>query len=594
MKKMKKSISILLIIVLLAASFAGCAHAPQETQGSVSAEPSAAVSSEPEQSAAGEESRLTNETLPLYYLAKETQDEIPLYYADGQTDIPYISIDTAVEILTQVFQTVVEDTKYNITVENSDGTVQLERENGSAVEFDFNENSITYDDFNGFFQKSYASTGLDVIALKGVNENGEPEYLERPAASFQRQGLPIGVNLTDYSIDMIYEDGTGYLPLQTFSDLFAAQAGVNILYNGKMVAVIAGGNLGDLEELYYSAPTGKRSEVLAEFSYNELCLALEMNYGLKESHNIESFDKLFIQTGLDDELKSEDPVTADQAIATLCMGYFADMHSGLQKPSYYAGKDAKTLPESMSISWIDSISNMQRYDAARKQFYPDGAPAYEEIGNTAYVTFDSFLIPTTVDYYETPATAEAEDTIGIIMYAHSQIMRENSPVENVVIDLSNNGGGQADAAVYVMGWFLGTCTLNIDDTLTEAQASTLYRIDANGDRVFDENDTVASKNLYCIISPNSFSCGNLVPSAFKNSGTVTLLGETSGGGACVVQHLTTADGTILQVSGRERISTLSNGSYYSVDQGVEPDFVITRIENFYDREKLTEYISSLY
>lgn len=591
---MKKNIAILLVIVLLAGSLMGCVHAPQETQGSVSAEPSAAVSSEPAASAAGEESRLTSKMLPLYYFSQASQVEVPLYYVDGQTDIPYIPIDAAVEMLTYICRDVLQDTEYKITAENSDGAVQLERENGSAVELDFNKNSIIYGDFNGFFQKSFSATALDIVSIKGVNGNGEPEYIDRPAASFQRQGLPISVDLTEHGINMIYEDGTGYLPLQTFSDLFVAQTGVNILYNGQMAAVIAGGNLGDLEDIYYSAPTGKRSKELAEFSYNELCLALEMNYGLKESHNIESFDKLFIQTGLDDELKGEDPAVADRAIATLCMGYFADMHSGLLKPSYYAGKDTKTLPESMSTSLIDSIGNMQRYDGVRKRFYPDGTPTYEEIGNTAYVTFDSFSLPTTVDYYETPATAEAEDTIGIIMYAHSQIMRENSPVENVVIDLSNNGGGQADAAVYVMGWFLGTCTLNIDDTLTEAQASTRYQIDANGDRVFDENDTVASKNLYCIISPNSFSCGNLVPSAFKNSGTVTLLGEASGGGACVVQELTTADGTILQVSGRKRISTLSNGSYYDVDQGVEPDFVITRIENFYDRKNLTEYISSLY
>lgn len=38
-----------------------------------------------------------------------------------------------------------------------------------------------------------------------------------------------------------------------------------------------------------------------------------------------------------------------------------------------------------------------------------------------------------------------------------------------------------------------------------------YYADVNGDRVFDERDSIASLNRYCLISPVSFSCGNLCP-----------------------------------------------------------------------------------
>ena len=121
-----------------------------------------------------------------------------------------------------------------------------------------------------------------------------------------------------------------------------------------------------------------------------------------------------------------------------------------------------------------------------------------------------------------------------------------------------------------------------------------YQIDVNGDRAFDESDSIAHLNRYCVISPVSFSCGNLVPSVFKNSGEVTLLGRRSGGGACVVQPLTTADGTFWQVSGKQRLSTLSNGSFYNVDQGVDPDVVIDKLEHFYDREAMTDYLNGLF
>ena len=38
---------------------------------------------------------------------------------------------------------------------------------------------------------------------------------------------------------------------------------------------------------------------------------------------------------------------------------------------------------------------------------------------------------------------------------------------------------------------------------------------------------------------------------------------------------------------------MKNGSFYDIDQGVEPDFIIPTPEQFYNREKITEYINEL-
>ena len=111
---------------------------------------------------------------------------------------------------------------------------------------------------------------------------------------------------------------------------------------------------------------------------------------------------------------------------------------------------------------------------------------------------------------------------------------------------------------------------------------------------FDISDTVMDKKLYCIISPSSFSCGNLVPAAFKSSGVVTLLGRTSGGGSCSVQPASTAWGTMFNYSSPRRLSFLKNGSFYDIDQGVEPDFVINDMSKIYDRQALTDYINHLF
>ena len=181
-----------------------------------------------------------------------------------------------------------------------------------------------------------------------------------------------------------------------------------------------------------------------------------------------------------------------------------------------------------------------------------------------------------------------------MIYAYSQIMRENSPIENVVLDLTNNGGGDADTAIFVISAFLGNGFGSLKNTLTGALATAVYNVDINLDGKFDENDRgLTGKKCFCLTTMNSFSCGNFVPCVFKNSNMVTLLGKTSGGGSCVVLPLTTAYGTFFRISGPSRLAFTKNGSFYDIDQGAEPDFTLAFPETFYDREALTDYINNL-
>ena len=61
-----------------------------------------------------------------------------------------------------------------------------------------------------------------------------------------------------------------------------------------------------------------------------------------------------------------------------------------------------------------------------------------------------------------------------------------------------------------------------------------------------------------------------------------------------MQPLASGDGCICQISSRLRHSTVTNGSFYAVDQGVAPDVLIDKDESYYDREALTEYINNLF
>jgi len=402
---------------------------------------------------------------------------------------------------------------------------------------------------------------------------------------------------------MYRENDKYYIPLQTVSDfLIAPVYFVTVFYNGENAFICGtddfkdGSTLSDMGMLYYSAQPVDRSPAFADYCYGELCLMLDCMYGLKDTHDIRSFGQLFWQIGFDEPLSGTGAHDADQALARFIDHYLDDIHSYYCGNSWMTGligvDEANVGPARRKL-----ISERERYMTARSKA-SQGAispPCYHEIGNTAYLTLDNFRVTASAgDYYTVSKdTPLAGDTISMIIYAHKMITRENSPIENVVVDLSCNTGGSVDAGLFLISWFLGEAPLSVKETFTGGMSTARYRADVNLDRTFDVHDCVTDKNLFCLISPVSFSCANLAASVFKSSGKVTLLGRPTGGGSCFVQPMSTAWGTRIDLSGSRRMAFLQNGSFYDIDRGVEPDILLARPASYYDREQLTETINAI-
>ena len=555
------------------------------------AEPAEAAAEIEISEAADRAYEMEKKTTTVYYgnMEADRKGTIDLYFINGVDDVPYISVNTAKDILIRAVRGL-DAPNYDLTMETKGEKVALSRETHYPVIFDCEEDTIFFWDYDAFMLQNPNATLMDLVAVSGFNDKGEAELFQRSDTSFERYGEAITFRPGDYGIDMFYQDGEHYLPLQLFSDILLSQNAMNTLYNGKDVFILQSGNLAPFEEAYYNVPhPARRSEALAEFNYNELCFALDSLYGLKEQHNIKKFDTMFMQSGLKWKLLSTDPQEAGQALCDLTFMHLDDLHSAFSKHSFMmTGKPERRLGSSCR----QSVADMQRYAEARKKVYPNGAPAYEEVGNTAYITFDEFAVED-VDYYTAKAEDHLGDTIALMIHSFSRITRENSPIKNVVLDLSNNGGGAAPTAAFTIGMFLGEGSISVANPLTGALVIQNFKADLNLDRKFDEKDNLLNYNLFCLTSPNSFSCGNLVPSALKNSHRVTILGQTSGGGACVVQNMTTADGCVFTISGPYRLAYTKNGSFYDIDQGVTPDFVLPTPEQFYNRKALTNYINKI-
>ena len=552
---------------------------------------------------------ITERTYTFYngFIDDKLEEPFPLYFMNGVDDVPYVELESWMELMIFLNRDWLKDPNYDLMFSAEGTDAAYVRENEYHMQFDFAEKTILFDDFNAFVHSSSEGSLLDMLSASGFTEAGESELFQRNLeASYDRYGDEVKLNLADYHIPMVMQDGKYYLPLQTMNDILVSPVfRAVILFNGECLMIInrdlfgsVSKGLSELGELYYKALPGERSRELAEFGYYELCFVLDNFYGLKEPHEITSFDQFFWQMGFDKEFIEDSAKEADDLLYRVIDYYLDDLHSEFIAYSHLAGEKEVDWTDGPATRKLEEAVVMYgRARAAADEFYADTQEpiVYEEFGNTAFLVFDHFVNSSASVYYSAIENGEdlPLDTIGLVIRAHSMIYRDDSPIENVVIDLSNNLGGNVDAAIFLMGWILGDAPFSVKDTFTGALSTASYRADVNLDRKFNNGDVLDDKNIFVLVSPVSFSCGNLVPAAFKALDKVTLLGRTTGGGSCIIQPLSTAWGTFFQISGPQRMSFLKNGSFYDIDTGVAPDFTLLKPERYYDREWLTEYLNEL-
>ena len=614
--------------------------------------PLAAFAEAAEPTAAPQAHTVEKKTYPHVFVydsdAEPTEEEMNLYFVDGG-DIPYVALSEYIPFLTRLVGTVREcEIPLEISIPENSGDYAVTRtDNGSTLLISPEENILMFSDFNGFLQEPGTSALVSVMSLpdpiRGEIDTGalmqfltehQDELKDMPeedrktfvsafmqdqlikdpveehsffAATriFNLQGDPLVLNLLDYGIDIIAEGGECYLPFQVMNNLLVSPTYIHYIFNGQKI-------IGDLysaklDDIVREAAPEDLSDELATYNYNALRFFLDNCYGLKQEHRIDSFSSyLIISTGIMNEITGTDSAAFESALSILTNEYLDDGHSGFVKKSWRtADADPKAaLSNAFSMMTDLGSSNRNRLKISsrltdvRKKYYPDGVPGYEEIGDTAFITFDSFTSNSDhAHYYSVDSFDDPQDTIELIIHAHRQITRENSPVKNIVLDLSLNGGGTVSAAVAVASWFTGSADILLRDTLTGAETNVNYcaDINLNGKIVNDPEDHVSGGKyrLFCLISPTSFSCGNLLPALCRTSGLVTLIGRRSGGGSNVVLPATTASGTLFQISGTKQLSTSVNGSYINIDSGIEPDVILTDLNSYYDRTVLLDLIHGL-
>ena len=549
------------------------------------------------------------------------------YFSDVRA-IAYMSIADYYAIMLPGYEMKVEsagDGKYTLT--SACGTASV----------DIDNDTFHSDDYAAFTNLMWQiQDGMDNIYLDGY------PFVQVVGAEYSKEPDPVDFLFGEkYGIDLKSDGDQVYFPLATLSDMFANMDYLYSSYNGVNLYVNADNDMPymyERDDAYFdSILTGfDRDAELADFNYKELCFVFDNLYGYP-GRGILYEDVALETVGLDRALEDFGEVgtrTRELLRSTDWADYFMGMirfsmlvddggHTSMSVSSYSdvnsnparSWISSKMRGQSVFVKYLsDMMDVMERVPSTmdnlfglmdlRTEMLGDGH--YHTQGDTAFYTMSGFVADKApwIEYYANGGSFDDFDEPVFMGLISSMNKAQNDPeIRNFVIDLSTNGGGSADVLLGLISLINGDRegTLKYQSVLQGQNITQKFLIDRNFDGKFDEADADVhyDLNFAVLVSQESYSCGNLFPSMFRDMG-LPVLGERSKGGACTILGLNTADGFYYHISDYQM--RLTNDAWEVIDSGIEPDFNLVKTDadgnkdysDFYDLTLLSNLINEYY
>jgi hypothetical protein len=143
-----------------------------------------------------------------------------------------------------------------------------------------------------------------------------------------------------------------------------------------------------------------------------------------------------------------------------------------------------------------------------------------------------------------------------------------------VINLADNGGGNAAALISVLGFLSedGEVRISYQDTMTGSYNEECYHVDTNLDGVADEQDGFGGQyEFYILSSGQAYSCGNALPYFAQQEGLAAIIGTKPGGGDCILSYFIDAYGRCGFYSGMLKLGKMQDGVFVSNENATVPD-----------------------
>ena len=182
-------------------------------------------------------------TFPFYVASRalKWRDDFPLYFIDGAEDLPFVEANDWKDLLMYIKGT--DNGKrnsYDLTVEvdETGNVVTFTREDGTfTMEMDFDKGTISFLDFIAF-NLNPGAPYMDFSGFPETDANGQPFLISR-TGSRSRYGDYTVLNLKEYGIPMIAQDGKYLIPMQTLNAFNLSVNSIGVYFNGQAVFVNA-------------------------------------------------------------------------------------------------------------------------------------------------------------------------------------------------------------------------------------------------------------------------------------------------------------------------------------------------------------------
>ncbi|MBQ2069397.1 MAG: hypothetical protein II467_00540 [Bacilli bacterium] len=416
-------------------------------------------------------------------------------------------------------------------------------------------------------------------------------------------------------------DDKYYLPLGLYDITFSNTAGLNISFDYDELLIYsdfgqlkepllakegdAEKTLSALDMIKEKIKDKKMPTYLAEYNRNCFFYLMDNFYGLAGNLGISSMRNHYLNSPFLNDFLSENPEIRQRAL-TRALNELDDGHTGLLENSLIWGETSDSSYPRNGKNCDRNILNEHLTNKRQAVFDAKGFDKfgidYSESQETAFVPFDSFNFASTesdvVDkekknYLPKANEADAAVSLGLRL----QEIKDDGVTQNVVIDLSVNGGGTIGVLYKALALISkDNSTSNLATHETGRNVLTWYKnsYDFNLDGVYDEEDCFGDDlNIYLLTSPYTFSCANAFAYASSLNGTAKIMGARSGGGECVVgSHILPNFQKVLH-------SSTSHIGYYNEEeslffgdeQGAWPDIPVD-YDDYYNVDSLEKAIKN--
>ena len=518
------------------------------------------------------------------------------YKVDETNDVPYIGIEDILDFLLDDF---------NVT--NGDNNQTFEK-NGVKIVADANNNNIYFENYDKFL--SDINIGFNLIKSdKTIN-----------SISKVTDSHEVNINYSKYNLKLENYNGKIIAPFHPTWTLFNLYNEIHkdVSFNGNDYYVVNNSllyeNFGSklyltkYGSMYYngSLVDNIKSKEYANYNYNATAMMLDLIYGVREKKNLNFIDYLDDNHGKV-YLSSENPEYSANQLGYILSNDIDDFHTSYLCTGLFEGLSNRLISSRNTKS--EKKIAREEYEAKLSQiknnyeFFNGTIPWIRRKDNICYIYFDSFKKDSSLNFYNRkPTRYDVDDDSFAMMYVAMNSIKEYNDNENnlpkinkVVLDLSTNGGGNAEALINVLGFINGKAHICLREALTVACKDIYYNVDTNLDQVYDDKDGYNSLyKFYVISSPLSYSSANALINSVKMDKSATVIGKKSGGGACVVYQTVFPSGDIIDISGNMVLGSINDqNQFIDIDDGVDVDYEFLSDYTYFDSEKINFFINSL-